>query len=124
LAGLNLFSIFVITHFLISESSFKNVLEKWYPELNHHCPGAQILLVGTQADMRTDLTAVSRLQARGQTMISREKGEELCKKINAASYVECSALTQEGMKQVFDEAIRLATTKRPSGKSKSRCLLL
>lgn len=37
------------------------------------------------------------LADKGMQPISKEQGEELAKEIGAAGYVECSALTQEGL---------------------------
>ncbi len=38
--------------------------------------------------------------------INWERANEVRKDIGAVKYVECSALTQRGLKTVFDEAIR------------------
>ena len=38
--------------------------------------------------------------------MSFEKGEEMKGEIGARKYMECSAKTQKGVKQVFDAAIR------------------
>lgn len=47
------------------------------------------------------------------------------KEISAVKYLECSALTQKGLKTVFDEAIRavLTPTKAPR-KKRSGCSVL
>ena len=48
----------------------------------------------------------------------------LQKEINAVKYVECSALTQKGLKQVFDEAIKAVLEPKSKKPKKERCSLL
>lgn len=55
------------------------------------------------------------------------QGEEVRKKIGAYKYLECSARTNEGVREVFDSATRAAllkTTKTKKGSGKSKCLIL
>ncbi|KAF2348480.1 Small GTPase superfamily [Trinorchestia longiramus] len=47
--------VFLVCFSVVSPTSFHNVKEKWLPELNRHWPGAPVLLVGTQSDLRTDV---------------------------------------------------------------------
>jgi GTPase SAR1 family protein len=57
-------------------------------------------LLGTKIDLREDRDFVNQLQRQNLQSIKREQGQRLCKKIRAFKYVECSALTQKGLKQV------------------------
>lgn len=57
-------------------------------------------LKGTKIDLREDRDFVNQLQKQNLQPIKREQGQRLCKKIRAFKYVECSALTQKGLKQV------------------------
>merc|ERR1712144_145467 len=55
-------------------------------------------------DLRNDQEVLNKI---GQPL-SQQDGENLSKELGAKGYVECSALTQDGLKGVFDEAIRAA----------------
>jgi len=57
-------------------------------------------LLGTKIVLREDRDFVNQLQRQNLQSIKREQGQRLCKKIRAFKYVECSALTQKGLKQV------------------------
>ena len=59
----------------------------------------------------------------GVTMVSLDKAKTMAEKINAVKYMECSALTQDGLKNVFDEAIRAALVPKKK-KEKKPCLIL
>ena len=84
-------------------TSLKSIKERWYPELNHHCPGTPILLVGTKEDLRDDPEVISHLAARGLSSITYSQGLECSRDIGAVMYMECSALTQKGVQEVFIE---------------------
>jgi cell division control protein 42 len=54
--------------------------------------------------MVEDPIVLDKLAKSRQKVISNEMGERLAKDLGAVKYVECSALTQKGLKNVFDEA--------------------
>ena len=54
-------------------------------------------------DLRDDAGVVEKLAKSRQRPISFEQGERLARELGAVKYVECSALTQKGLKNVFDE---------------------
>eukprot|EP01102_Stenamoeba_stenopodia_P002421 TRINITY_DN12245_c0_g1_i1.p1 TRINITY_DN12245_c0_g1~~TRINITY_DN12245_c0_g1_i1.p1 ORF type:complete len:179 (-),score=40.79 TRINITY_DN12245_c0_g1_i1:75-611(-) len=119
--------VFLVGFSVISPSSFENVKSRWMPELNHYCPNVPKLLVGTKTDMRLNHEAIDRLQERGLAPITPAQGAALAKEIGAVKYVECSAITQKGLKEVFDEAIRAALAAmhppKKSSKSKAKCAI-
>ena len=112
--------VFLICFSVVSPSSFENVTSKWCPEIKHHCADAPILLIGkryiltlkgiekifvhstgTKIDLREDKETLQILAENGQAPIKREQGQKLANKIRAVKYLECSALTQRGLKQVL-----------------------
>lgn len=101
------------------------VVFQWYPEVNHHCPSTPIILVGTKLDLRDDKETIEKLKEKKLTPILYTDGLKMAKEVTAQKYLECSALTQKGLKTVFDEAIRavLCPVVKPK-KKKGLCLLL
>ncbi|VDK48032.1 unnamed protein product [Anisakis simplex] len=116
--------VFLICFSLVNPASFENVRAKWYPEVSHHCPNAPIILVGTKLDLREDNDTVEKLKERRLAPISYLQGLSMSKEIKAVKYLECSALSQKGLKQVFDEAIRAVLIPQPKPKRRRKCTIL
>lgn len=108
--------IFLICFSIDDPGSYANVRAKWFPEISHHLESsnsgvdsrrAKIILVGTKLDLRDDSETLDRLRRAGNSPITYQQGVQMAKEIGAARYLECSALTQQGLKTIFDEAIRV-----------------
>lgn len=108
--------IFLVCFSLDSEISYENVKTKWIPELRTHANKVPFILVGLKSDLRDGTASKS-------AFISQERGEHLKNEIKASKYVECSAKTQQGIRQVFEEGVRVVFLGINSRK-KSACLLV
>uniref|UniRef100_A0A2K5YS95 Cell division cycle 42 n=1 Tax=Mandrillus leucophaeus TaxID=9568 RepID=A0A2K5YS95_MANLE len=115
--------VFLVYFSVVSPSSFENVKEKRVPKITHHCPKTPLLLVGTQIDLKDDPSTIEKLAKNKQKPITPETAEKLAHDLKAVKYVECSALTQKGLKNVSDEAT-LTALEPPEPKKSRRCLLL
>ncbi len=73
-----------------------------FPLHRQYLPDVPVILVGCKADYREDAAGQKRLADRGISLISREQGEKMAKSIKARLYMECSALTQAGLKELFE----------------------
>lgn len=108
--------IFILAFSVINRSSFSNIKTKWYPEITLHCKDTPYVLVGTQVDLEKKIT--------------KEEGINLCKEINAVQYFECSAITQEGIHDLFIEVIKIVINRQNNkqnnkhNKKNLNCLLI
>uniref|UniRef100_A0A673M0I9 Rho-related GTP-binding protein RhoG n=1 Tax=Sinocyclocheilus rhinocerous TaxID=307959 RepID=A0A673M0I9_9TELE len=98
-------NVFIICFCIASPSSYENVKLKWYPEVSEHCPNVPILLVGTKKDLRDDPEVLKKLKEKNLSVVSQQQGVALARQIQASKYMECSALSQDGVKEVFTEAV-------------------
>eukprot|EP01132_Coremiostelium_polycephalum_P008339 gene8339-10243_t len=100
----------------------------WYPEITQNMEVVPpIVLVGTKLDLRQK-------QKDKEEAITFEMGEQMKIEISAYKYCECSALTQDGLTNVFEEAGRVvlfppskeelaAQHKGKSKKEKGDCII-
>ncbi|XP_035688017.1 ras-related C3 botulinum toxin substrate 1-like [Branchiostoma floridae] len=116
--------VFLVCFSIANPASYENVRGKWLPEVSHHCPNAPIILVGTKADLRDDKETIDKLKEKMLAPVTTTQGEEMHQEIGAVKYLECSALTQEGVKQVFDEAIRAVMSLRNAPPRKKKCSVM
>ncbi|XP_077293395.1 cdc42 homolog [Arctopsyche grandis] len=115
--------VFLICFSVISSLNFESVKSRWVPEITHYSSGTPFIIVGTKTDLRNDPSEEKKnLKNSKDKCIQSKEGEKMAKKLNAVKYVECSALTQEGVENVFDEAIQAASIKPKTKKKKCEIL--
>jgi len=108
--------VFLVCFSVMSNTSFQNVTSKWIPELRDHQPDTPMLLCGLKSDLRSD--SKTNLQGPERKTVSKESAQAFAKELGVP-YKECSALTQEGLKAVFEEVIRTGLQpKREPGQQK------
>jgi len=128
--------VFICAYSVVSPSSFENVRSKWHPEIRSHCPLAPIVLVGTKTDLRETTGSggggessnnKEKANNKKYRVLDYEQGVKMMNEIGAVKFLECSALTQDGLKTVFDEAVRAVLAlqvQNPKKEKKRFCLLI
>lgn len=87
--------VYVLCYSIVDRASFESVKLFWIPEIRKLGRRRPIVLVGTQVDLRR----------RNKDHIKVEEGQELARQIRAECFLECSAYTNEGVRQVFQTAV-------------------
>ena len=117
-----------------SKDSLENVESKWVGEIADNCPGVKLVLVALKCDLREQENeeeggegVENENQAQGSAdqpqekrpTINYDQGLEVARRINAARYLECSAMRNRGVNEAFTEAARVAlSVKKDSEESK------
>ncbi|MBW0485325.1 hypothetical protein O181_025040 [Austropuccinia psidii MF-1] len=103
-----------------SPDSLDNVQEKWISEVLHFCQGLPIVLVGCKKDLRNDPKTIEELRRTSQKPVTPEEGMNVAQKIGSQRYLECSAKTGQGVREVFEHATRYALLAKKGGGRRSR----
>ncbi|KAA8917417.1 hypothetical protein TRICI_000440 [Trichomonascus ciferrii] len=116
-------NVILICFAIDSPDSLDNVQEKWISEVLHFCQGIPIILVGCKYDLRFDPKTIEELRRTSQRPVTPEEGQAVAQKIGAIKYLECSAKTQEGVREVFEHATRAALMVKDKERKK-KCVLV
>eukprot|EP01103_Thecamoeba_quadrilineata_P019836 TRINITY_DN8228_c0_g1_i1.p1 TRINITY_DN8228_c0_g1~~TRINITY_DN8228_c0_g1_i1.p1 ORF type:complete len:204 (+),score=24.34 TRINITY_DN8228_c0_g1_i1:58-669(+) len=100
--------VFLLCYSVVNPASFINAKEQWSKEIHQHCPQARIILIGTKIDLREDKDTLDDLRKQGKDVITQDQGKAKATELGALIYLECSALTQIGLKEVFETALGYA----------------
>jgi GTPase SAR1 family protein len=97
------------------------------------------MLVGTKVDLREDKDTIEKLNKQGKKPLQKEDGQNYSFshtkdktpieiKPGELPYMECSALSTDGLKNVFDQALTSVVVKKTGptrgDKKRNRCSLL
>lgn len=92
-------------------------------EIQNFCPETPFILVGTKMDMRE-----AKNNPKNKKLTTKEEAITVGTNLGAAEIMECSAMTQAGLKDVFDKAIQVAlhnrANERSSGRTRRKCNIL
>lgn len=78
---------------------------QWYPELQENVGNVPKIFVGNKIDLRDEYMAVKKDPK--EAPIMKETARKIIEEEFQCKYMECSALTQQGLKNIFDEAMRI-----------------
>lgn len=106
-------NVFLVVFSVMSPASFENV-PNWVGEIKHHGATVPMVLVGTKIDQRDDRAAVKKLKKQtGSRPIHPEDASMMARDFGFFDYVECSALSQEGLLDVMECAVEASNSKPP-----------
>lgn len=109
--------VFILCFSLVNPVSFQNIASKWILQIRAGNRTAPIILVGTQSDLCQNVDILILLAQRGTKPVSDSQARRLARRIRASDYLECSALTQHNLKDVFDSAVSAAIRLKEVGKN-------
>lgn len=73
-------------------------------------------------DLRNDGNTMKELAKMKQKPVTSEEGRAMAEKINAYGYLECSAKTKEGVREVFETATRAAL--QVKRRNRKKCIII
>ncbi|KIM19862.1 hypothetical protein M408DRAFT_30854 [Serendipita vermifera MAFF 305830] len=91
--------------------SLANIPKSWAAQVEEFAPGILRFLIGCKKDLRTDKNTLQDPAIRGQEPVTYEQGEAMARTIGA-TYLECSSLTGEGVRELLLEVTERMDVKK------------
>lgn len=124
--------VFLICFSVSEPSSFRNVVDKWFPELKRvsgiesgdlytNFKKYPILLVGTKSDLRDDENEIQKMRDQNLSFVSKEEIDKVVEDNGFMGYVECSTATQNNVRQVFEKAVHIVAFE-PDKLQRAKCV--
>ena len=122
---------FIVCYSVNSRKSFENVSKVWLPELEKHgSRSVPVIIVAMKKDMRprASLNRNGSLGINSDRPVPKERfvtcdeGMQLANDVHAYAFIECSAFSEKGVNDVFEQAVRavLKYIKEEKAKEKPR----
>uniref|UniRef100_A0AAY5K4U4 Rho-related GTP-binding protein RhoH n=1 Tax=Esox lucius TaxID=8010 RepID=A0AAY5K4U4_ESOLU len=93
--------VILVCYSVANHASFASVRQKWIGEIRENLPRVPVLVVATQTDQRE-------AGSHRSSCLSAAEGKRLAQDVRAKGYLECSSLSNRGVQQVFECAVRTA----------------
>ena len=115
-------SLYTNSKLFLQDTFFSDNIERvWIPEIQKY--SKKLVLVATKEDLRSDTATLESLSQKKESIVTQEDGLKVMKKIKAGAYQECSAVTHEGVDEVFQKVVSVALAE-PEERSSSQCCTL
>jgi small GTP-binding protein len=107
-----------------SPASFNNVKTKWVPEARAYAANAPWMLVGTKSDLRDQYAGGYDEDGNYIEFVSVDSARKMAQQLGASGYMECSALTQAGLKDLFGTVVKHVMQTRGTKSDGGCCTLM
>jgi GTPase SAR1 family protein len=101
--------VFLLCFNVMKPGTLRSATQRWLPELRHIAPMTPIVLVGTQIDLRYTMQFCGSGGGYGgypgRDGCTKKMMQTLSEQCKLEEYIECSAVTRQNLKEVFDVAI-------------------
>lgn len=91
----------LICYSVANPNSLASVQHKWISEIRQNLPRVPVLIVATQTDQRE-------MGPHRASCTTATEGKRVAREVRASGYLECSSLSNRGVQQVFESAVRAA----------------
>jgi len=107
-----------------SFASFNNVKTKWVPEAKAYASNSPWMLVGTKSDLRDQYANGYDDQGNPVEFVSVSDAKTRAQQLGAVTYMECSALTQAGLKELFGTVVKSVMESRKANAPDRGCCIV